>query len=93
MKDLYPLCYFLDLEVYIWSDGYFFSQAKYAYDLSHFGLNNNKIAPTYLEANIRLTLSNGAPLYDATLYRLLVGSLVYLTITCLDIVHVVRIIS
>ena len=94
MKDLGRLSYFLGLEVLSDSDGYYLSQAKYASDiLTRAGLTDIKTASTPLEMNLRLTPLDGIPLDDATLYRQLVGSLVYLTVTCPDIAHVVHIVS
>ena len=43
--------------------------------------------------NARLTLLDGTPLSDATLYRQLVGSLVILIVTRSDIAHVVHLVS
>uniref|UniRef100_A0A2N9E267 Reverse transcriptase Ty1/copia-type domain-containing protein n=1 Tax=Fagus sylvatica TaxID=28930 RepID=A0A2N9E267_FAGSY len=91
MKDLGHLSYFLDLEVSSDSTGYYLSQAKYVFDLlSRAGLTDTKVVSTPLEMNARLTPLDGTPLSDATLYRQLVGSLVYLTVTCSDIAHVVH---
>jgi hypothetical protein len=94
MKDLGHLGYFLGLEVSSDSTGYYLSQAKYASDLlSHAGLTDTKVVSTPLEMNARLTPLDGTPLSDATLYRQLVGSLVYLTVTRLDIAHAVHLVS
>ena len=94
MKDLGHLGYFLGLEVSLDSTGYYLSQAKYAFDLlSRAGLINTKVVSTPLEMNARLTPLDGTPLCDATLYRQLVGSLVYLTVTRPDIAHVVHLVS
>ena len=43
--------------------------------------------------NAHLTPLDGTPLNDATLYCQLVGSLVYLTVTRLDIAHAVHLVS
>jgi hypothetical protein len=94
MKDLGTLNYFFGLEVTSSSDGYYLSQAKYASDLlSKAGLTNSKTVSTPLELNVKLNTIDGEPLSDATLYRQLVGSLIYLTITCLDLAYSVHLVS
>jgi len=94
MKDLGSLSYFLGLEISSDSSGYYLTQARYASDLlSRAGLTDSKTAPTPLEYNTRLTPMEGSPLSDATLYRQLVGSLVYLTVTRPDIAQAVHIVS
>ena len=94
MKDLGSLSYFLGLEVTSNSQGYFLSQAKYANDLlSHVGLTDNKVASTPLEVNVKFSPTDGTLLTDATLYRQLVGNLVYLTVTRPDIAYAVHLLS
>jgi hypothetical protein len=94
MKDLGSLGYFLGLEISSDSDGYYLSQAKYASDLlACAGLTDSKTVSTPLEPNARLTPLDGTPLSDATLYRQLVGSLVYLTVTRPDIAYAVHLVS
>uniref|UniRef100_A0A2N9HJ90 Integrase catalytic domain-containing protein n=1 Tax=Fagus sylvatica TaxID=28930 RepID=A0A2N9HJ90_FAGSY len=94
MKDLGPLSYFLGLEVSSSSDGYYLTQAKYTSDLiSRAGITDSKIVDTPIEYNNRLNTHDGEPLPDATLYRQLVGSLVYLTVTRPDISYAVHIVS
>uniref|UniRef100_A0A2N9GD96 Reverse transcriptase Ty1/copia-type domain-containing protein n=1 Tax=Fagus sylvatica TaxID=28930 RepID=A0A2N9GD96_FAGSY len=94
MKDLGPLNYFLGLEVSSSSDGYYLTQAKYTSDLiSRAGITDSKIIDTPIEYNNRLNTHDGEPLPDATLYRQLVGSLVYLTVTRPDISYAVHIVS
>jgi hypothetical protein len=82
MKDLGHVSYFLGLEVSQSSEGYYLSQAKYAFDLlSRADIIDNKTESTPLKINCKLTRLDGTPLADPTLYRQLVGSLVYLTAT------------
>jgi hypothetical protein len=82
MKDLGTLSYFLVLEVTSSGDGYYLSQAKYASDLlSCAGLTDSKTTSSPLETNIKLLATDGEPLSDVTLYRQLMGSLIYLTVT------------
>uniref|UniRef100_A0A2N9HKJ7 Reverse transcriptase Ty1/copia-type domain-containing protein n=1 Tax=Fagus sylvatica TaxID=28930 RepID=A0A2N9HKJ7_FAGSY len=94
MKDLGPLSYFLGLEVSFSSDGYYLTQAKYTSNLiSRAGITDSKIVDTPIEYNNRLNTHDGEPLPDAILYRQLVGSLVYLTVTRPDISYAVHIVS
>ena len=94
MKDLGTLSYFLGLEVTSSSDGYYLSQAKYASDLlSKVGITDNKIFSTPLEYNAKLTPLDGEPISNATRYRQLVGSLIYLTVTCPNISHAMSMVS
>ena len=94
MKDLGPLNYFLGLEISYSSDDYYLTQAKYISDLlSQANLTNIKIVNTSIELNTRLTSHDGKPLHDFTLYRHLVGSLVYLIVTRPDISYVVHQVS
>ncbi|KAK3021419.1 hypothetical protein RJ639_046827 [Escallonia herrerae] len=94
MKDLGTHGYFLGLEVSTTSDRYYLSQAKYASDIiSCAGLTDSKTTSTPLEPNVRFTPLDGTPLRDPTLYRTLVGSLVYLTVTHSDIAYAVHLVS
>jgi hypothetical protein len=82
MKELGHLSYFLGLEITSSDDGFYLTQAKYTSDLlSQAGLIDHKFVDTPIELNARLTPSSGELLPDPTLYRQLVGSLVYLTVT------------
>ena len=93
-KNLGHLSYFLGLEITHSIDGLYITQAKYAFDLlSRAGLTDSKIVDTLVEFNAHLTPSRGKPLSNLSLYRRLVGSLVYLTVTYLDISYVVHQVS
>ena len=94
MKNLGTFSYFLRLEVTSSSDGHYLSQAKYAYDLlSKAGITDNKTVSTLLEYNAEPTPLDGEPISDAARYHQLVGSLIYLTVTRLDISHTVSMVS
>ena len=91
MKDLRHLNYFLGLEITHSTDKLYITQAKYAFKLlSRAGLTDSKIVNTSVELNAHLTPSGGKPLSNPSLYKCLVGSLVYLTVTQLDISYVVH---
>ena len=82
MKDFRHLSYFLGLEITHSTDGLYITQAKYASDLlSRAGLTGSKTVDTLVELNTHLTPSGGKPLSNPSLYRQLVGSLVYVMIT------------
>lgn len=72
----------------------FVAQHKYIQDLIQLvGLTNATIVDTPMEINVKYRRDEGALLEDPTLYCKLVGSLIYLTITRLDISFVVHIVS
>ena len=94
MKNLEYLNYFLGLEITHSTDGLYITQAKYASELlSQAGLTDSKTVDTPVEFNAHLTLSGGKPLSNPSLYRRLVGNLVYLTVTHPDISYAVHQVS
>ncbi|GFZ15868.1 hypothetical protein Acr_25g0002770 [Actinidia rufa] len=94
MKDLGPLRYFLGIEVASSPKGYLLSQTKYiTHILHHANLMDDKTVDTPLEIHAKFSATDGVLLEDPTLYRELVGCLVYLTVTRPDISYAVHIIS
>ena len=82
MKELGELKHFLGLEVDRTKEGLFLCQQKYAKDLLYkFGILNCKPISTPMEVNANLYAHEGKDVEDGTMYRQLVGSLIYLTLT------------
>ncbi|RVW45828.1 Retrovirus-related Pol polyprotein from transposon RE1 [Vitis vinifera] len=72
-------------------NGLYITEAKYASDLlSQAGLTDSKTVDTPVELNVHLTPSGWKPLSNPSLYRRLVGSLIYLTVTHPDISYAVH---
>ena len=94
MKDLGHLSYFLGLEITHSTDGLYITQAKYASKLLFRArLTDSKTIDTPVEFNAHLTPLGGKALFNPSLYKRLVGSLVYLTVTHLDISYTVHQVS
>ncbi|XP_068662848.1 uncharacterized mitochondrial protein AtMg00810-like [Aristolochia californica] len=94
MKDLGHLTYFLGLEVHHRPSGIFLNQHKYTQDLiSLDGLEDTSSVSTPMEVNVKYRKDEGTLLEDPTIYRRLVGSLIYLTTTRPDISYVVHQVS
>ena len=90
MNDLGTLAYFLGLEVHPSTRGIFINQHKYTKDLISLALPENS---TPLEVNVKYCKDEGELLSGPTIYRRLVGSLVYSTITRPDISYAVNLMS
>ena len=94
MKDLSQLTYFLGLEVHYRSHGLFVNQHKYIQDLITLaGLEDTSSVDTPMEVNVKYRKDEGDLLEEPTLYRRLVGSLIYLTTTRPDISYAVHQVS
>ncbi|KAE8704478.1 hypothetical protein F3Y22_tig00110450pilonHSYRG00264 [Hibiscus syriacus] len=94
MKELGQLKHFLGLEVDRTHEGIFLCQQKYAKDLlKRFGMLECKSTSTPMEPNIKMCAHEVKDLEDATMYRQLVGSLIYLTLTRPDISYAVGVMS
>ncbi|KAI3826790.1 hypothetical protein L1987_00846 [Smallanthus sonchifolius] len=94
MKDLGVLKHFLGLELNYESDGILLHQRKYVFDLLvKFGMESCKPTRVPMESNLALRADEGKELEDVTMYRKIVGSLIYLTLTRPDISYAVGVLS
>lgn len=91
MTDLGTLQYFLGISVHRSADGLFLSQGKYIRELlQKFKLDAANPASNPVDSKLKLSLKDGDPLPDATLYRSMVGALQYITFTRPDIAFAVQ---
>ena len=80
------LNFFLGLQIHQLDDGIFISQTKYAKDLiKKFGLESAKHAKTPMSTTCKLTKDSSGIDVEHTLYRSMIGSLLYLTASRPDI--------
>jgi hypothetical protein len=94
MTDLGLMKYFLSIEVSPLESGMFIIQSKYASDLlKRFKMFECKAAATPIALGTKLSKNDQGKSIDQTLYKRLVGSLMYLTTTRPDIMFVVSLIS
>ena len=90
MKDLGELRYFLGIEIVRTKEGIWLSQRQYALDmLSKYGMADCKPISMPLDQNLKLRADAGQVLEDVTMYRKIVGSLIYLTISRPDLSYTV----
>lgn len=94
MTNLGLMHYFLGIEVMQTSVGIFISQKKYALEiLDRFKMKDCNSVSTLTEFGLKLTKNGEGEKVNATLYKQIVGSLMYLTSTRPDIMHSVNLIS
>jgi hypothetical protein len=86
--------HFLGLEVWQNREKIFLNQGKYAVEiLKRFDMLECKSMNTPMETKLKLLVDTSSELVDATLYRQIIGSLMYLTNTRPDICFAVNTLS
>eukprot|EP00253_Pinus_taeda_P029617 PITA_29617 len=94
MTDMGLLRYFLGIEVDQNENGIFISQEKYVNKvLDRFNMQECKAAITPTVIGLKLSKEDSSKDFDPSLYKSIVGSLMYLTATRPDIMFVVSLIS
>jgi hypothetical protein len=82
MKDVGELRYFLDMEVIQSPKRIWLLQRQYALNkLSEYGMMGYKPISIPLEQNVKLSVDEGDLVENTTMYRCIVGNLIYMTIT------------
>ncbi|GJS85792.1 retrovirus-related pol polyprotein from transposon TNT 1-94 [Tanacetum coccineum] len=86
MSMMYELNFILGLQIKQLEDGIFFNQSKYVKEiLKKFGLKNAKPIKTPMSSETKLTCDEEGKPIDDTKYHGMIGSLLYLTGSCPDI--------
>ena len=94
MKELGTMHYFLGMEVWQNTDGIFLGKGKYAVEiLKRFGMMDRRAMTTPMALNLKLLSDASSDLVDATMYRQMIGSLMYLRNTRPNIFFVVNTLS
>ena len=94
MTDLGLMKYFLGLEVTQFDKGIFIFQHKYATDVLHrFRMDKCKPVETPISLGTKLTKNDDELVVNSTLYKQMVGILMYLNATRPNFMYVVSIIS
>ena len=94
MTDLGRMKYFLGIEVLQKADGIFITQRKYAQEiLERFNMDQCNSVHNPVVPGFKLTKDEGGVEVDSTVYKQMVGSLMYLTATRPDLMFIVSLIS
>ncbi|MCO5605807.1 hypothetical protein L7F22_059991 [Adiantum nelumboides] len=90
MKDLGDLRYFLGIEMMRSEGGIWLLQKKYGLDmLMKYGMADCRSISTLLDQNLKLRIDEGEVLDDARMYRKIVSSLIYMTISRPDLSYAI----
>ncbi|KAG6478573.1 hypothetical protein ZIOFF_062016 [Zingiber officinale] len=88
MSDLGKMHYFLGIRIVQSATGIFISQKKYAQEiLDRFQMENCNSVNTPAEVGLKLVRNPEGRKVDSTLYKQIIGNLMYLTATRPDIMH------
>ena len=90
MSMIGELTHFLGLQIHQQDSGIFLSQSKYAKNLvKKFGLESANFVRTPMSPNVKLTFDLLGKSVDSSLYRSMIGSLLYHTASRPDISYIV----
>lgn len=90
MTDLGKMRYFLGVEVMQCTEGIYICQKKFAREvLEKFGMDRSNGVNNPIVPGVKLTKDEEGTKVDATVYKQMVGSLMYLTVTRPDLMYVV----
>jgi hypothetical protein len=94
MKDLGELRYFLGIEVIQFPKGIWLLQRQYALNkLSKYAMTGCKPISIPLEQNVKLSADEGDLVEDTTMYRRIMESLIYMTITRPNLSYAIGMVS
>ncbi|WKA11357.1 hypothetical protein VitviT2T_028863 [Vitis vinifera] len=88
MSMMGELNFFLGLQIKQLKEGTFINQAKYIKDLlKRFNMEEAKVMKTPMSSSIKLDMDEKGKSIDSTMYRGMIGSLIYLTASRPDIMY------